>query len=84
MAKLAGIDIVMYDCSDILLGDHEDFNRCVREIAHIRSCLRLHTASSRRKTRVYGNDEINTLSNLSTESKDAMNHYSPDSDSDSN
>ena len=55
LAKLAGIELVVYDASDLLLGvdDEEDFERCIKEISHIRSCLQLHTQSSRRKTRVY-------------------------------
>lgn len=54
LAKLAGIDSVVYDASDIVLGasDEEDFERCVREVAHIRQCLQLHTQNSRRRTRV--------------------------------
>jgi hypothetical protein len=57
LAKLAGIDIVVYDASDILLGDDQDFERCVREISHIRNCLQLQSNSARRKTRVYASDE---------------------------
>ena len=55
LAKLAGIDVVVYDASDILFGvnEKEDFDRCVKEVAHIRQCLQLHTQSSRRKTRTY-------------------------------
>jgi hypothetical protein len=53
LARLAGIDVVVYDASDIVLGmnDQEDFHRCVQEVSHIRQCLRLHTQVSRRRGR---------------------------------
>ena len=45
-------ELVM-DASDLVLGEveDEDFNRCVAEIIHIRSCLRLSTQGARRQTR---------------------------------
>ena len=54
LAKLAGIEVVVYDASDIVLGENEDedFHRCVREVSHIRQCLQMHTQSARRRTRI--------------------------------
>ena len=44
---------MVYDASDIVLGDDEqsDFERCLDEVAHIRRCLQLSTQSSRRRNR---------------------------------
>lgn len=66
LAKLAGIDAVVFDASDILLGvnQDEDFQRCVQEIAHIRRCLQLHTQSSRRKTRLYEGNQLLIIPNI--------------------
>jgi len=54
LAKAAGFAEVVYDASDLVHGmdELEDFNRCVAEIVHIRSALRLSTQGSKRKTRV--------------------------------
>lgn len=57
LAKQAGIDIVVYDASDILLGDEGDFQRCVDEISHIRRLCALNTNTSRRKTRQYNMED---------------------------
>ena len=53
LAKQAGFGDVVYDASDLVLGEKEseDFERCIAEIVHIRSALRLSTQSSRRQTR---------------------------------
>ncbi len=55
LAKLAGIEIIVYDASDIVLGqkEEEDFERCVQELSHIRTLLRLHTQSDKRRARSY-------------------------------
>ena len=44
---------MIYDASDLCLGDSEaeDFERCVGEVCHIRSALRLSTQSSKRRAR---------------------------------
>lgn len=81
LAKLAGIDIVVYDASDILLGDKGDFDRCVGEISHIRHCLQLHTLSSRRKTRVYASDETLSIPNPQIPIDDRDDESSHDSES---
>jgi hypothetical protein len=53
LAKQAGFADVVYDASDLVLGvkESEDFDRCIAEIVHIRSALRLATQSQRRQTR---------------------------------
>lgn len=53
LAKDAGFAEVVYDGSDLVLGENEmeDFARCVAEVAHIRSALRLATQNSRRRAR---------------------------------
>ena len=53
LAKENGFAEVVYNGSDLVLGvdDSEDFDRCVKEISHIRSCLQLSTQSAKRKTR---------------------------------
>lgn len=52
LAEKYNIKILSYDASDIVLGNYEeDFNRCVKEISHIRQCLRLNTLSSSRNRR---------------------------------
>lgn len=62
-AKDAGFTEVIYDASDLVLGEDEqdDFERCVDEIIHIRSALQMSTQKSRRQTRVQmtGTEEIN-------------------------
>lgn len=53
LAKQAGFGDVVYDASDLCLGikESEDFERCIAEVIHIRSALRLSTQTSRRQTR---------------------------------
>lgn len=53
LAQAYGVNVLSYDASDIVLGENEeeDFQRCVREIAHIRQCLRLNTQQSMRQQR---------------------------------
>jgi hypothetical protein len=48
------------DASDIVFGDNEDedYERCIREIVHIRGCLRLSTQGARRKTRISQSDTV--------------------------
>lgn len=55
LAREYGMKSVVYDASDLVYGDNEteDFDRCVRDIAHIRCCLHLHTQTSIRKDRKY-------------------------------
>mmetsp|Transcript_21469 Transcript_21469/g.31138 ORF Transcript_21469/g.31138 Transcript_21469/m.31138 type:complete len:126 (-) Transcript_21469:117-494(-) len=52
-AKDAGFSEVVYDASDLVHGYDEvdDFNRCIDEIVHIRTALRMSTQKSRRQTR---------------------------------
>ena len=58
-AKGAGFADVVYDASDLVLdGDgqeEENFRRCVDEVKHIRSALRLGTAGNKRKERASRN-----------------------------
>ena len=81
LAKENGFAEVVYNGSDLVHGidEKEDFDRCVKEIAHIRSCLQLSTQNSRRKTRAnysmpvynredYENDEDNDSDSNSNES----------------
>ncbi len=53
LAKDAGFADVVYDASDLCLGDDErqDFERCVEEISYIRRALQLSTQSSKRRAR---------------------------------
>ena len=55
LANDNGFTAVVYDGSDLVLGldEDDDFDRCVKEISHIRSCLRLATANSNRRARQY-------------------------------
>ncbi len=52
-AKGAGFAEVVYDASDLVQGNDEaeDFERCVAEVKHIRSALRLSTAGGKRRER---------------------------------
>jgi len=69
---------VNFEATDIILGrsDSEDFENCIHEIAHIRSCLQMSTQSSKRRTRnaCIENSRTNT----------AADDMSVGSDSDSN
>jgi hypothetical protein len=53
LAKEYGMEVVVYDASDIVLGidDREDFIMCIKEIRHIRKCLKLCTQGSKRRAR---------------------------------
>lgn len=53
-AKDAGFTEVIYDASDLILNENEeeDFERCIDEIRHIRSALRMSTQKSKRQIRV--------------------------------
>ena len=53
LSEQNGFGIVVIDASDICLNENqqEDFERCLKEIIHIRSALRLSTQSSRRRSR---------------------------------
>lgn len=53
LSEQNGFGIVIMDASDICLNENEqeDFERCLKEIIHIRSALRLSTQSSRRRSR---------------------------------
>jgi hypothetical protein len=55
LAKDNGFADVDYSGSDLVQGvdENDDFERCVNEIAHIRSCLQLATQNSRRRGRNY-------------------------------
>jgi hypothetical protein len=52
-ARDAGFSEVIYDASDLVLGENEeeDFERCIDEIIHIRTACRMATQKSRRQTR---------------------------------
>ena len=53
LAKGAGFSEVVYDASDLVLGEDEDQDRlrCVAEVVHIRAALRLSTAGDKRRVR---------------------------------
>ena len=53
LAKGAGFSEVIYDASDLVKGENKDFDRlrCVAEVVHIRSALRLATAGDKRRAR---------------------------------
>ena len=53
--------LVIFDASDLVQGinEKEDFERCLNEISHIRSCLRLSTQSSIRKQRNRQYENVN-------------------------
>jgi hypothetical protein len=82
LAKMAGIELVVYDASDLVLGlnDDEDFERCCSEISHIRQCLRLHTQNSKRSTRI---SHISAAPPPRIEMDDRAEGKDNDSDSDS-
>ena len=73
---------VVYDASDIVLGDDEqsDFDRCVDEVAHIRRCLQLSTQSSKRRNRYQPSGE-GSESKTPTSSDDHSKLTSTDFDS---
>ena len=52
-AKGAGFAEVVYDASDLVLGEDEseDFDRCVNEVKHIRAALHLSTQATKRRAR---------------------------------
>ena len=52
-AKGAGFAEVIYDASDLVLGENEseDFTRCIDEVKHIRAALRLSTQATKRRER---------------------------------
>eukprot|EP00601_Ochromonadales_sp_CCMP2298_P036619 CAMPEP_0173359244 /NCGR_PEP_ID=MMETSP1144-20121109/19925_1 /TAXON_ID=483371 /ORGANISM="non described non described, Strain CCMP2298" /LENGTH=191 /DNA_ID=CAMNT_0014308467 /DNA_START=46 /DNA_END=621 /DNA_ORIENTATION=- len=53
LAQKYGMEVMPIDASDLISGNNEkdDFDRVVREVVHIRACLRLNTQSSKRRTR---------------------------------
>eukprot|EP01038_Epipyxis_sp_PR26KG_P010656 gene10656-14311_t len=53
-------NMLLYDASDLVHGMDEkrDFQRCVEEIRHIRSCLRLSTQSSIRRLRKSSDNDM--------------------------
>lgn len=53
LASAYGVHAIDTDAKDLVLGvdEEEDFLRCVREISHIRQCLRLNTQQSMRQQR---------------------------------
>lgn len=52
-ARQAGFNEVIYDASDLVIGDDDekDFQRCVDEIIYVRSALRLSTMKQTRSRR---------------------------------
>lgn len=52
-ARQAGFNEVVYDASDLVLGECEirEFQRCVDEVIYIRSALRLSTQKAKRSRR---------------------------------
>jgi hypothetical protein len=79
-AKSAGFAEVVYDVSDLVLGvnEYEDFDRCIAEIKHIRSALRLSTQNNKRKNRNYPSHTFD--SKFEYEDEDAKRSTSQDSD----
>ena len=92
LAQQYGMKVMPEDASDLIFGvdDEADFDRIVGAICHIRSCLRLNTQSSKRRTRYNDTNTTTTNSNhgyhstnedLRIESK--RNDHSDDSDTSS-
>lgn len=81
LAKDAGFSEVVFDGSDLVLGssEEEDFERCVQEVAHIRSALRLSTQSSKRRGRSYA--DVASQKPFDYDNGE-QNTYSDESDSD--
>lgn len=79
LAKANGFADVVYDGSDLVLGlsEEEDFERCVQEIAHIRSCLRLSTQNSKRQGRQYERPVFEPESEHESESSSSSQDSSP-------
>jgi hypothetical protein len=52
-ARQAGFNDVVYDASDLVLGECEirEFQRCIDEVIYIRSALRLSTQKAKRNRR---------------------------------
>lgn len=75
LAKDFGINIVIEDASDIVLGIsvEDDFDRCIKEISHIRRCLQLSTQTSKRQKRKYSTNTtvVNTVDDLPGEGSDS-------------
>lgn len=78
LAKEYGIEILDFSANDICLGQssQEDFERCVKEVAHIRACLQLNTQQSKRRMRG-GYQSNNNIDNLAE-----SNDYQSSSESD--
>ena len=85
LAKDYGMDIVALDASDLVQGENtdEDFERCIREIAHIRRCLQLNTQTSKRRQRNYDTHTSATNDDAAADSKyDESEAVSSDDDDD--
>ncbi len=83
LAKDYGIEAVVYDASDIVLGenDMEDFERCLNEISHIRNCLKLNTQDSKRVDRKYSRSKLPAEDmDYSEESRQSQSDWSGDED----
>jgi hypothetical protein len=85
LAKQAGFCDVVYDASDLVLGEKEseDFDRCIAEIVHIRSALKLSTQSSRRQTRTGFSGKYSVPTSYDTKYDDDGKSDASSSDSDS-
>ena len=73
---------VVYDASDLILEEDEkaDFDRCVDEVKHVRSALRLSTASGKRRARAANIPQ--TLFSFAPEEDEGSASSSDDSSSD--
>lgn len=84
-ARQAGFSDVVYDASDLVLGqdDDVDFRRCVDEIVFIRSALRLSTQKATRSRRaVMTNIEEKKWDSKDDDGEDCEGKDSSESDSD--
>lgn len=82
LAASYGIQVVVYDASDIVQGkdEQEDFRKCIAEVAHIRQCLRLNTQTSKRKLRNCGSSSSMNLNRFEEQKEYPVEESSDDSD----
>lgn len=84
MYDLFNCFLVVYDASDIIFGndEDEDFESCIKEISHIRQCLKLSTQISKRRNRQQYNS-VTPESRTPPNSDDQAKHNTDDIESNS-
>ena len=87
LAVQHGMQVMPENADDLVLGENEteDFDRVVKEICHIRACLRLNTQSSKRRSRYNLTTDESAASHneMKMGGDDDEDSCSDDSDSDS-